>query len=98
MRAAFRQFVDAAGPNAPNFKGHSGWPGMDPYSTALENLRALIGLHLAVIAGECGIEIGPDLAPVLPPDASAGDGQSFPPGRDEPLLPARAGQILLGCH
>jgi hypothetical protein len=34
MRAAFRQFVDAAGPNARNFRGHCGWPGMDPYSTA----------------------------------------------------------------
>jgi len=25
---------------------------MDPYSTVVENLRALIGLHLAVIADE----------------------------------------------
>jgi hypothetical protein len=95
---AFRQFVDAAGPNARNFKGHSGWPGMDPYSTAVENLRALIGLHLAVIAGEYGIEIEPDLAQILPPDASADDDQSFLPGWDEPLLPARAAQILLDCH
>jgi len=34
---------------------------MDPYSTAVENLRALIGLPLAVIADEYGIEIEPDL-------------------------------------
>ena len=83
MRAAFRQFVDAAGPSARNFRGYIGSPGMDPYSTALENLRALVGLHLALIADKYNIEIEPDLAQILPPDASADDDPSFLPGWDE---------------
>jgi hypothetical protein len=52
---------------------------------ALENLRAIVGLHLAVIADEYGIEIEADLAQILPPDASADDDPSFRPGWDEPL-------------
>jgi hypothetical protein len=80
MRAAFRRFVDAAGPNARNFRRHSGPPGAHQFSTALENLRALVGLHLAVIADRYGLEIEGDLAEILPPDASADDDLSFVPG------------------
>jgi hypothetical protein len=83
MRAAFRQFVDAAGPDARNFRGQTGSPGTDPYSTALENLRVLVGLHLAVISEKYGIEIEPDLKQILPPDTAADDDPSFLPGWEE---------------
>ena len=53
------------------------------YSTALENLRALVGLHVAVIAGQYGIKIEPDLAKILPPDTSDDDDPSFVPGWED---------------
>jgi hypothetical protein len=65
MRAVMRAFVEAAGPNARNFRYHHGHM-TDPFSLALGELRSLVGLHLAVIAHQYGIEVEPDLARILP--------------------------------
>ena len=82
MRAAMRAFVEAAGPNARNFRYHHGHM-TDPFSLALGELRGLIGLHLAVIAHQYGIEVEPDLARILPPDISADNDPSILPGSED---------------
>lgn len=83
MRIAFRQFVDAAGPNAVNFRGYRGPAAMDPYGMALENLRTLVGLHVAVIAAQYGITVEPDLAQILPPNVVDDDDASIIPGWED---------------
>jgi hypothetical protein len=83
MRVAFREFVEAAGPGARNFMQRYGFPGMDPFSTALEKLRTLVGLHLQVIADRYDINIEPDLAQILPPDVSDDDDLSILPGWED---------------
>jgi hypothetical protein len=55
----------------------------DPFSLALGELRSLVGVHLAMIAGQYGIEVEPGLAQILPPDALADDDPSFVPGFDD---------------
>ena len=72
MRAALRTFMDAAGPDARNFRGLSG-RGTDLYGRAHETLRALLGLHLRIVVDQYAIEIEPDLAEILPSDASVDD-------------------------
>jgi hypothetical protein len=79
MRTAMRAFVDAAGPEARNFRYHYGNQ-TDRSSLALGELRSLVGLHLAVIADRYGIEVEPDLARILPPDISADNDPSIVPG------------------
>jgi hypothetical protein len=64
MRAALRTFVDAAGPDARNFRGNSG-RSTDIFSRALETLQALVGLHLATIVDQYAIRIEPELAEIL---------------------------------
>jgi hypothetical protein len=70
MRTAMRAFVDAAGPDASNFRYHHGHM-TDSFSLALGELRSRVGLHLAVIADQYGIEVEPHLAQILPPDVAA---------------------------
>ena len=72
MRAALRTFIDAAGRDARNFRGHSG-KSTDLYSRALESLRAIVGLHLAIIVDQYAIAIEPGLAKILPYDAAIDD-------------------------
>jgi hypothetical protein len=55
----------------------------DPFSLALGELRSLVGLHLAVIAHQYGIEVEPDLARILPPDISADNDPSILPGWED---------------
>jgi hypothetical protein len=83
MRAATRAFVDAAGPSARNFRYHHGAM-TDEFSLALGELRSLVGLHVAVIADQYGIEVEPDLAQILPPDVWIDDDPSFLPGFEDP--------------
>jgi hypothetical protein len=83
MRAAFRKFVEAAGPNACNFGREYGPYGSDPFSAALSNLRTLVGLHLQVIAEKYGIDIEPELAHILPPDISFDNDLSILPGWED---------------
>jgi uncharacterized protein DUF6650 len=79
MRTAMRAFVDAAGPDACNFKHH--FPDQtDRFSLALGELHTLVGLHLAVIADQYRIEVEPDLRQILPPDVSADNDPSIVPG------------------
>lgn len=79
MRAAIRAFVDAAGLNAVNFRYQHGHM-TDSFSLALGELRSLIGLHLAVIAEQYGIDIEDELAQILPPDIAVDRDLSFIPG------------------
>jgi hypothetical protein len=78
MRTAMRAFVEAAGPDAIRFQYHPPGSSADLFSLALGDLRSLVGLHLAVIARQYGIEVEPDLARILPPDISADDDTADP--------------------
>jgi len=82
IRAAMRAFVDAGGPDARYFGYHDPVQ-TDRYSLALGELRALVGLHLAVIAGQYGIEVEDDLAQILPPEVFADNDPSLLPGWEE---------------
>lgn len=82
MRVALRAFVDAAGPDAEYFKWHDPTQ-TDTFSRALGELQTLIGLHVAVIADQYGIEVEDDLARILPPTEHGDDDLSFIPGFDE---------------
>ncbi|HET9893576.1 MAG TPA: DUF6650 family protein [Streptosporangiaceae bacterium] len=91
MRTALRAFVDAAGPDAVYFRYHHGHM-TDQFSLALGELRSLVGMHLAVIADQHGIDIEPDLAQILPPDIASDNDLSFIPG----LTSCRRGHHVLG--
>jgi uncharacterized protein DUF6650 len=65
MRAAARQFVDAAGPNARNFQ--SGWTADNAFGLALGDFRTLMGVQIARIATQYDLTIEDDLAAILPP-------------------------------
>lgn len=82
IRTSMRAFVDAAGPDARNFRYHHGHM-TDRFSLALGELRSLVGLHLAVIADQYGIDVEPDLAQILPPDVSADNDPAILPGWDD---------------
>ncbi len=82
MRTAMRAFVDAAGPDASNFRYYHGHM-TDRFSLALGELRSRVGLHLAVIADQYGIDVEPDLAQILPPDVSDDNDPSIIPGWEE---------------
>jgi hypothetical protein len=82
MRTAMRAFVDAAGPDASNFRYHRGHM-TDRFSLALGELRSWVGFHLAVIADQYGIDVEPDLAQILPPDVSDDNDPSIIPGWEE---------------
>lgn len=84
IRAACRDFVEAAGPNGRNF-GYQDGPQTDRFSLALGKLHSLVGLHLAVIANQYGLEVEDDLAQILPPDVSADNDPSIIPGWEDPL-------------
>lgn len=80
IRAAMRSFLDAAGPNARNFRfRYEHHYTTDPFSLALGELRTLVGLHLAVIADQYAIEVESGLKQIFPPEIVADD--------DPPLLP-----------
>lgn len=81
IRAALREFVDAAGPNACNFRYHGGGAMTDEFSLALGELRSRVGLQVALIAGQYGIKVEDDLAQILPP--ALDDDPSFMPGFED---------------
>lgn len=68
MRAAFRQFVERAGPRGQNFYHRGSMYETDPFSLALGDLRSRVGEQLARIAWRYEIEIDDDLARILPPE------------------------------
>jgi hypothetical protein len=55
MRAAARQFVDAAGPDARNF--HPGWRADSTFGLALGDFRTLMGIQIARIATQFGLAV-----------------------------------------
>jgi len=80
MRAAFREFVDAAGLDAENFRSNrSGMP-TNEFSLALGELRSRVGLQVALIADRYEIDVEEELAEILPPPL---DDPSFLPGFGE---------------
>jgi len=80
MRVATRAFLNAAGPDARNFRYHGGAQ-TDEFSLALGEPRSLVGLHVALISGQYGIEVEPGLAQILPPEVE--DDPSFLPGFED---------------
>jgi hypothetical protein len=73
IRAACRQLLDDSGPGGrrrvrPYYGGHH----ETEFFTALGELRATIGIHVAAIAVMHGLDVERELAKVLPP-ASEGD-------------------------
>jgi hypothetical protein len=77
MRAAAREFVEAAGPNARNFSYDEGALNHE-FGRALGRLQGLVGQHVALIADKYGIEVESELAQILPPMVD--DDPSFVPG------------------
>lgn len=69
MRAALRTFVDAAGPNVRNFRGHLDAPSSNPYGRAWEALRQLLSLHLASVAKEYDLQLDSGLNKTLHGDS-----------------------------
>jgi hypothetical protein len=80
MRAAAREFAEAAGPNARNFGYDEGGLSHD-FSRALGRLQSLVGQHVALIADQYGIKVEPGLARILPPKID--DDPSFVPGFED---------------
>ena len=74
LRAAFRKFVDDAGPEGVSFRTPPGH--LDPFSVALGALRGAAGLHLATIAYHYEIPVEDDLASIFPVE----DDPSWVPG------------------
>jgi hypothetical protein len=81
IRAAFRQFVDAAGPDGCNFRYPRGGRITPEFTLSLGELRSLVGLQLALIADQYGLEVEDGLAQILPP--AIDDDPSFVPGFDD---------------
>jgi len=65
MRAASTQFVDAAGPEARNFRHE--WGAENAFGLALGDFRTLMGVQIARIATQYDLTIEDDLAAILPP-------------------------------
>jgi len=81
IRTALRAFADAAGPGAINFR-HRTAVQADEFSLALGELRSRVGLQIALIADQYGIEVEDSLAQILPP--AVDDDPSFIPGFEKP--------------
>lgn len=81
VRAALREFVDAAGPDARNFRHQHGGAMTDEFSLALGELRSRVGLQVALIAYQYDIEVEHELAQILPPPLE--DDPSFVPGFED---------------
>ena len=81
IRAALREFLDAAGPEARNFRYHRSGAMTDEFSLALGELRSRVGLQVALIADQYDIEVEDELAQILPPPLD--DDPSFVPGFED---------------
>jgi hypothetical protein len=65
----------------PVISGTVGGAQTDEFSLALGELRSRVGLHVALISGQYGIEVEPGLAQILPPEVE--DDPSFLPGFED---------------
>jgi hypothetical protein len=72
IRAACRQFLDGLGPEAR--RRDRPWAYGSEFFTAVGELRANIGTHIAAIAVMHGIDLEGDLARSLPPAVTDADG------------------------
>jgi hypothetical protein len=83
-RAACRAFIEAAGPGAQNFYGHRYGMMSDPFSLALGDLRARIGVYVEAIARQYKLPVAAELASIMPPQPSPNDDDlSWLPGFGE---------------
>jgi hypothetical protein len=82
IRAACTRFVNAAGPEARNFRGFHG-SGANPFGQALGELRSLVGIQVALLVDQYKLEVEKDLLSIFPP--SDDQDLSWVPGfeRDE---------------
>jgi hypothetical protein len=84
IRAACRQFVDRAGPQAAHFR-HADGSGsvhtVDRMSLALGDLRTVIGYAVAALADQFDLPVEDDLAQILPP--ADDDDPSWLPGFED---------------
>jgi hypothetical protein len=82
MRAAFRQFVEGAGPDGVHFQGGRSMHAADPFSLALGDLRSRVGDGIAKIAWRYDLEVDYELARILPPADDDGADSSWLIGFD----------------
>jgi hypothetical protein len=80
MRAACRTFIEAAGVDAMNFRDRRNY-GLDPFSGALGELRAMFGLQVGMLAAQYKIQIEDDLVSII---VSPLDDPEFIPGFGPP--------------
>lgn len=66
MRSGCREFIEAAGPDASNFR-HRQSVQADPFSMALGKLQGLFGLHVAILAAAYNIEVEAELRSIMHP-------------------------------
>ena len=83
LQTLFRSFIDELGPYGGD-QPHHRWSsvGTDPLSMALGRLRALVGVQIGALASEFELEVGEDLALIIP-DEAGWFFQRFPPGANE---------------
>jgi hypothetical protein len=82
MRAASRAFVSAGGRNGENFRDRTPY-GLDTFSVALGELRALMGQQMGLIAQHYEIGVEDDLASVIVWPVDEDDDPSWVPGFNE---------------
>jgi hypothetical protein len=71
MRAACRKFLDTVheGDEEPRLRRHYGFgdlPSIWIFNSALGELRGIIGIHVAALAAQHGLDVEGDLASILP--------------------------------
>lgn len=83
LQSLFRSFVDELSPYGADPRHHR-WSsvGTDPLSMALGRLRGLVGVQIGALASEFDLEVGEDLALIIP-DEDGWFFERFPPDRAE---------------
>jgi hypothetical protein len=67
IQAACRDFVTAGGRDGERFRGGFVAAGMDPFASALAELRVRVGIHVGLVADFYqSIELGLELASIVP--------------------------------
>lgn len=76
MAAACRKFLDTVDDGSRRHLAHPGnmW-GSDAwvFNSALGELRGVIGVHVAQLAGKYGLDVGDDLASILPAETTGNE-------------------------
>ncbi|MGH3500951.1 MAG: DUF6650 family protein [Nocardioidaceae bacterium] len=88
MRGTCRKFIEAAGPNARNFRRRPGRGPSSSFSLALGDLRSSMGFYVATLSDQYKLTVDENLASILPsrPDAEDDDLSWFL-GFDNPTAP-----------